>query len=194
MGVRYTHLHHIAKEIWQWCESRNLWIYATYINTKDNIIADFESRKELGNTEWELNDTHFQKIVSIFGEPSIDLFASRTNSKCQDYVSWHPDPGAIAVDAFTVCWSNYHLFYAFPPFSMVLKTLEKIISDRATGIVVVPYWTTQPWFPIFNKLLIQEPIIFQPSEYLLSLNNCRMSHPLHQKMKLMAGLLSGKHS
>lgn len=193
-GVRYTHLHHIAKEIWQWCEFRNLWIYGTYINTKDNIIADFESRKELGNTEWELNDTHFQKIVSVFGEPSIDLFASRTNSKCQDYVSWHPDPGAIAVDAFTICWSNYYLFYAFPPFSMVLKTLEKIISDGATGIVVVPYWTTQPWFPIYNNLLVQEPILFQPSEYLLSLNNCRMSHPLHQKMKLMAGLLSGKLS
>lgn len=191
-GVQYPHLHNITKSIWQWCECRNLWIFASYINTKDNIIADFESRRELENTEWQLGSCYFRQILQKFGYPSIDLFASRTNAKCSQYVSWHPDPNAIAVDAFTLNWRN-HYFYAFPPFCMLLKVLEKIVTDQATGIVIAPYWPTQPWFPIYNKLLIENPIIFQPSQDLLMLNNSRVLHPLHQKLSLMAGLLSGNH-
>lgn len=41
-GVQFSHLHSIAKKIWQWCEVRDLWIFATYINTKENVIADFQ--------------------------------------------------------------------------------------------------------------------------------------------------------
>ncbi|KAH9639658.1 hypothetical protein HF086_017652 [Spodoptera exigua] len=44
-----------------------------------NRLGDFESRKQLGNTEWELNNSYFDQIISYSGKPSIDLFASRTN-------------------------------------------------------------------------------------------------------------------
>ncbi|XP_060806991.1 uncharacterized protein LOC132903258 isoform X2 [Amyelois transitella] len=135
-GIQYPHLHKLSKQIWQWCELRNIHIFATYINTKDNIIADFESRKQLANTEWELNEIYYNKIVSVLRKPTMDLFASRTNAKCECFISWHPDPEAFAIDAFTLCWSKFH-FYAFPPFSMVLKTLEKIITDKAKGIHIL---------------------------------------------------------
>ena len=32
--------------------------------------------------------------------PDIDLFASRFNAKFPKFVSWHPEPGTMAVDAF----------------------------------------------------------------------------------------------
>ena len=42
-------------------------------------------------------------------------------------MSWKPDPQACAVDALSVSWKDIY-FYAFPPFSMILKVLQKIQS------------------------------------------------------------------
>lgn len=187
-GIQYPHLNSIAREIWQWCETRNVFVFASYINTKDNIEADYESRKS--NIEWELSHSAFQEIVINFGQPDIDLFASRSNNKCDTFISWKQDPDAIAVDAFTVKWSQY-FFYAFPPFSIILKVLQKIKNDQAVGVLVVPYWTTQPWFPLFSSMLIKEPIIFHPNKTLIS-SNFREHHPLHETLTLVAGLLSAK--
>ena len=50
--------------------------------------------------------------------PDIDLLASRLNAKTDCFVSWHPEPGAMAVDAFSFSWA-YLKCYAFPPFSLL---------------------------------------------------------------------------
>lgn len=39
--------------------------------------------------------------------PDIDLFTSRLNAKTDCFVSWHPEPGAMAVDAFSISWANF---------------------------------------------------------------------------------------
>ena len=81
-------------------------------------------------------DDKFEQIVSTFGKPDIDLFASRINHHLSNYVSWRPDPGAKTVEAFSInWWPNYN--YCFPAFSIILKVLEKI-QDKAQAIVVVP--------------------------------------------------------
>jgi hypothetical protein len=43
-GIQYPQLHKIAKQIWQWCEKRKIWLFASYIKSKDNKEADKESR------------------------------------------------------------------------------------------------------------------------------------------------------
>lgn len=189
-SVQYPHLNDIARDIWKWCERRKLIVFASYINTKDNLEADSLSRKRFIDTEWELCDLAFQKIIDHFGQPSIDLFASRCNAKCPVYISWKNDPDAWAADAFTVSWSDM-LFYAFPPFALILKMLQKIIHDRAEGIVVVPYWPTQPWFPILQKIAISDSLHFGPDINLLK-SPFRMSHNLHKTLTLVAVKLSGE--
>ena len=37
------------------------------------------------------------------------------NKQLDRYASWHPDPHASIIDAFSVSWGNEY-FYAFPPF------------------------------------------------------------------------------
>lgn len=66
---------------------RKLWIFASYINTKDNIEADEGSRRVNPDVEWELSQPAFNYIVKQLGQPEIDLFASRINAKCRKYVS-----------------------------------------------------------------------------------------------------------
>lgn len=91
--------------------------------------ADHASRISNIDTEWELAPEAFQIIVAQFGRPAIDLFASRINKKCQSFYSWHGDPDASGVDAFTYDWKKSY-FYAFPPFNLMLRVLNKIQSER----------------------------------------------------------------
>lgn len=189
-GIQFPHLNDRARQIWKWCERRNLFIFASYISSADNWEADQESRRLEPETEYELNMLAFQKIVARFGCPEIDLFASEINTKCERYCSWKFDPGSETVDAFTISWQNW-FFYAFPPFSLLLRTLQKIQLDKAEGIVVVPDWPSQPWYPLFQALLIAPPLHFSPSPFLLCSVN-RQPHPLHRQLSLVAGKLSGK--
>ncbi|XP_011858425.1 PREDICTED: uncharacterized protein LOC105555982 [Vollenhovia emeryi] len=145
-GIRFKKLSKLAKQIWEWCEERDLWIFASYIRSTENVEADFESRRLEPETEFTLSNTVFQTIVRKFGKPDIDLFASRINTKCSRYVSWKRDPGAMAIDAFTINWRQFY-FYAFPPFSVILRVLEKIKAEGSRGIVVVPKWPAQAWYP-----------------------------------------------
>lgn len=190
-SVKYRLLNKAAKELWQWCEIKNLSVFATYIPTSHNVEADKESRSLSVDTEYELNKIVFKKIVQKLGCPEIDLFATKLNKKCKKFISWFPDPDSVTVDSFTVDWSKY-FFYAFPPFSIITKVLEKIIQEKASGIVVVPYWPAQPWYPVFIKLLIKNPIHFRPQEFLL-ISPFRERHPLHKEISLVAGKLYGGH-
>lgn len=192
-GIQYPHLNKLAREIWQWCETRDLWILASYIPSKENVEADRESRLENIDTEWELSNFAFSSIVRAFGKPEIDLFATRVNAKCKIFCSWFKDPEGSYVDAFTINWTKNY-FYAFPPIALLPRVLQKIIAEKSVGIVVIPFWTSQPWFPIFESLLIDEPIVLKPNKNLL-LSPCRTkNHPLFQKMSLIAGKLSGQRS
>lgn len=91
----------------------------------------------LGGIAWV-----FDKIVNRFGEPQVDLFATSTNKKCNNFLSKFSVSDALEIDALTVSWSHLN-FYAFPPFAIILKILSKIKSDKAEGIVMVPNWPNQ---------------------------------------------------
>lgn len=189
-SVKYRNLSNITYQLLDWCERKHISLFASYISSKENKEADRGSRQISVGTEYELNNQVFQKIVSIFGEPKIDLFATNLNTKCKRYISWLPDPQSISVDAFTLSWGKEY-FYAFPPFSMISRTLDKIIQDKATGILIVPAWPSQPWYPLFITLLVNKPLIFKPNKELL-ISPFREPHPLHRKISLVAGKLSGQ--
>ena len=106
----------------------------------------------------------FTKIRDMFGQPDIDLFASRLNTQLADYVSWKPDPQAKFVDAFTVEWANL-FFYAFPPFCLLPRCVQEFTQEQATGILVIPLWTTQPAFSTVLYMLIDVPWIVKASQF-----------------------------
>ena len=69
------------------------------------------------------------------------------------FVSYHSDTDAMHINASSISWQG-RPFYAFPPFVVIRKVLRKIVSDVATGIIVVSNWSTQPWYSLLIKLLI----------------------------------------
>ena len=144
-GVRSLQCNEVAQDIWEWCETRDIWLSVAHIPGICNELADYKSRNFSDNTEWSLKQSIFDKLVLVFGEPEIDLFATRLNAKVECYVSWKPDPHAFAVDAFSLNWAN-SFFYAFPPFSCIGRAIQKILEEDAHGILVVPWWPGQPWW------------------------------------------------
>ena len=90
-------------------------------------------------------------------KPDIDLFASHINHQFPHYVSYRPDPEAIATDAISLNWSNLKL-YAFPSLSVIRTMLKKLTTEGAQWISVLPDWPTQSWYPRALQLLKQNPV------------------------------------
>ena len=79
---------------------------------------------------------------------------------------------------FTVNWLAID-FHCFPPFSCIGKVIQKIISDKASGILIVPNWYNQYWYPSSTDLLAESAFFIQPSEDQLYLPNQHDTiHPL----------------
>ena len=134
----------------------------------------------------------FQKICKLFFLPDIDLFASRLNKQLTKYVSWFPEPNAIASNAFSFCWSKYNP-YIFPPFSLIPKVLQKVQDDKVRNVIlIVPMWATQPWFPTLLNLLTDLPVMLPNKQNLLRLTHNNAVHPLcKRKLFLVACNISG---
>ena len=132
----------IAKELWVCCTSQNIWISVAHIPGTQNTEADIFSRSFNEAIEWKLSTHLFQKILSMFGNPTLDLFASRINHQIDRYISWKPDLKAPTIDAFSIKW-NTAFYYIFPPFSLLRKVTAKICRDKTKVIVVIRKWPTQ---------------------------------------------------
>lgn len=180
----------LAKEIWEWCINKNIWVSATFLPGKHNVVADRCSRHFNDNLEWKLDENVFERIINLWGNPSIDLFASRINAQLLNYVSWHPDPEAKFIDAFSISWSNKFV-YIFPPFNLIFDVLQKIQIDLTEAILIIPMWTTQVWFSTILQLIIDYPRLL-PKGCIYLPHSPEMMHSLQDTLQLVAMRVSGK--
>ena len=194
MGTCHSEvLNTLSKKLWLWCISRNIWISAAHIAGKSNQQADLESRQNKTETEWMLNKNSFScALHQLKFSPEIDLFASRLNAQLTQYIAYRPDPGRVAIDAFSFDWFTLN-FYAFPPFSVIPAVLKRLRNDKATGICVLPNWPTQAWFPLAMKMAICENVRLRANKSILHLpSRPDVTHPLHKQLSVLVCLLSGK--
>lgn len=184
-----------TKEIWLWAAERNVFISAVHVCGKDNIEPDNLSRVFSDSSEWKLHEDVFKKVCRHFFMPEIDLFATRLNSQLKNFISWFPDPEAIASDAFSVSWKCYKP-YIFPPFSVVPQVLRKIEEDEVSmALLIVPMWHTQPWFPRLLNLLVDYPVRLPFRKDLLRLAHNGEMHTMNKrKLFLVACHVSGNLS
>ena len=170
----------IAKKIWEFCTHNNTHISAAQIPGKHNILVDLASRKFQDSPKWL---KIFDYVICQFGGPDIDMFASRLTKQIPIYAYWLPDPESSFIDAFTTKWNNIFI-YAFPPFSITWRMLQKIQKECKKAIVIAPLWTTQSWFTRIMELAILPPIIIS-SRY-LKLSGTKAKHPLYLKLQMLA--------
>ena len=112
----------------------------------------------------------------------MDLFASRISYQLEKYVSFKPDPSAVAIDTFTPDWADPN-FYAFSPFIVISIVVRKIQGNCHLCT-----------FQLANLSLVSNshgsvgpPIELKPNKNLLSLPSHRQElHPLQEKLSLFA--------
>lgn len=78
-GVQSQQCNREAKEIWKYCEQHGMWLIPAHIPGKLNVEADLASRKFSDDIEWELAPKLWHRIIANWGQPTIDMFASRIN-------------------------------------------------------------------------------------------------------------------
>ena len=83
-----------------------------------------------------------------------------------------------------------------PKIRHVAEVIGLLVSAlKASGLIIVPNWPTQAWYPTLYKLLIQPPFLLsRHRELLFSPVDSSQKHPLHRKMDLLACLISGEQS
>ena len=94
------------------------------------------------------------------------------------------------IDAFSIDWFDLK-FYAFPPISVIPRVLAKVKQDSAEGIIVVPFWPTQVWYPVMLKMLVSTPILLNSRKSLLVLPQTpNLVHPMWKKINMLVVHLS----
>ena len=86
----------LASRLLRWTESFDVHLDARYLPGQDNVLADVLScRGQVVGTEWSLHPQVARSLIRVWGNPSIDLFATCLNAKLPLYCSLVPDPQAV---------------------------------------------------------------------------------------------------
>ena len=187
-GIRSQALSVQALDVRALVLGKGSWITAQHIPGSSNEVADAASRCFNNNLECPfqvvVTPRYLQASDQTVYRPSVDLFASRTSHLLPQYVSRHPDPEAIATDAFLSDWSKWRS-WIYPPVILLQRILNKINADRATALILAPHWPGQPWFPQLLEMLVDYPRLLPQRPHLISLSfGPEKEHPLQHKLHL----------
>ena len=183
-GIKSEFCNIIAKELWVWLTSQSMWVSAAHIPGTQNMEADSCSRNFTETIDWKLSTHLFQKISSMFGNPKLDLIASRINFQIHRYISWKPGLKALAIDMLFQSW-NTEFYYIFPPFSLLGKVTAKNIQMQNKS-----NWS---YTQMTHTTLVPEPLeksnekhdyITPSAKNLVQPQDPQKVHPLHQKLHL----------
>ena len=191
-----THSHQLsllAIELWHFALKMNLTLSAVYVPGIKNCIADRKSRVFNDSLKWMLNLQVFQQMLLKMHGIKVHLFASRINHQLTAFVSWRPEPGAMACDAFNLNWGLMK-GYLLPPFCLIHRCKKRIQQDQAECILITQVWKSRPCYPVILSLLADRPLLLPKDRKLLQLPGTDKVDPLRSQKNfhLAAWPLSGK--
>jgi hypothetical protein len=93
----------------------------------------------------------FRKILSLWGPPQIDLFASLQSAQMMRFISWRAADSPEAIDALSMRW-DFALAYLFPPIPLLKRVMRKLELSKGVFLLVTPYWEAQTWFASLQAL------------------------------------------
>ena len=196
--VRSSQLHQLTHDILSWAFDHRIVVRAFHLKGSLNVLADRLSRPNtVLATEWTLNKSTFLNLCQLWGNPDLDLFATRVNYRLQTFVSPMRDPQAYAVDALSLDWKDMFV-YAFPPPRLLPRVMQKAReTHRLKMLLVAPFWPRMPWFPSIGQGAQRDPVPLRPmdDQPLLTQklgNGLVVSHPNPELLQLHAWIWSSQ--
>ena len=181
----------LASRLLRWTESLDIHLDARYLPGQANVLADLLSRRgQVVGTEWSLHPQVARSLLRVWGNPSIDLFATCLNAKLSFYCSLVLDPQAVFEDAFHHPWDDLDL-YTFPSFPLVGRVIARFRqSSRLAMTLVARLWPEKEWFADLLLLLTQPPLALTWWDSLLRQPHCNLFHQGVHALNLHAWRLS----
>ena len=136
----------LSQTILEFCQAQSILLVPRHLSGDLNTLADRQSRLGPVGAEWSLDDETFLWLSRLAGPFQVDLFATRDNARLPAFVSPFPDPLALGVDAFSLCWDGWESIYLFPPIK-ALHRVVPLLEFRGRGVLVAPLFSPSGWFP-----------------------------------------------
>ena len=122
-----------------------------------------EAKQALRHGSYEVIPSVFKWILSVTDTtPTLDVFASGKNAKLPTFFTSKDD-------AFRQDWSHDYLWIC-PQFSRLDAIIDKIVLDRAEGLILIPLWKSRAWFHALSHIAVKwwdlsqsEPSLQTPS-------------------------------
>ena len=181
----------LASRLLRWTESFDVHLDARYLPGHANVLADLLScRGQVVWTEWSLHPQVVRSLLRVWGNPSIDIFATCLNAKLPLYCSLVPDPQAVFKDVFRHPLDDLDL-YAFPPFPLIGRVVARVRESSLLAMTLVaPLWPEKEWFTDLLLLLTQPPLALPWWDSLLRQPHCNLFHQGVHALNLHAWRLS----
>jgi hypothetical protein len=136
------------RKLWWILDTNDIALRARYIRSAANVWADKLSRDRDGQGDWMLDPELFGELSKLWGEHTIDRFATTNNSQLARFNALMEMPGCEAVDSMSLTddvwrrernWCN-------PPWALLPMLAAKLRTSGAAATVIAPTWRSAPWF------------------------------------------------
>jgi len=153
-GLRGRRLLWEAERILLLLHSRRLRVLPAFIPSEENLQADAASRFQMV-PDWHLDPNVVRQMVSLWGTPQINFFASRQSAHFPRFMSWRAADQPEAVDVLSVVW-DFSLAFLFPQIPLLSRVVRKLEVSRGVFLLVTPHWEAQTWFASLQALPVLE--------------------------------------
>ena len=156
-GSKKPELQTTAIEIHTVCVRYNINVVPVWVPRESNQIADALSRYS-DSDDWMVDMTIFSRLHNAWGPYTIDRFAADYNNQCERFNSKWWCPGTSGIDAFMQPWGTDCNWWVPPP-SLISRTVDKLVKEKARGTLVIPQWKSATFWPKIHNGNIFRPFV-----------------------------------
>ena len=161
-GGPSVELTEIAVSIWAIATEYSISMTSKHIAGVSNQEADRLSRSP-DRHNWQLNRGLFMILNQLWGQFTVDRFATLQNTLLPRFNSRYYEPMSEGIDALAQDWSGENN-YINPPWALLPQVVTKIRADKALATVIAPVWPGQVWYQKLVNMLVEPPILLPQSQ------------------------------
>jgi hypothetical protein len=172
------------RQVWTLLHTLKVDLVPVYIASADNP-ADFPSRHSM-SAEWTFRPGLRQQLHQLSPRAyTLDPFATQATAMARTFCSLQAEAPCTANDGMCVSWRQQQLFLN-PPWDIIPKVLLKIVEDGASGVLIVPRWPSQAWWPLLLRLRARWVHLPPPRHCVLPLTRHKIDPFAHDTTRLIA--------